>query len=68
MTVNRRGLPPISAAASLTPSNQQILLAYLHLLHMQEFIHAPGSYYRNYAYHWVRFPLPARVWSQAHWV
>lgn len=73
MTARRgkpRLLPSISAARNLSPSQQQTLLAYLHLLHMQEFIHAPGSYYRNYQYHWLLPPSPnsrSSNWGRVGW-
>lgn len=55
----------IEKAKDLNNRNREILLAYLHLLHMQERLliaHAWDWAYRNFQAHWVLPP------NRYHWV
>jgi hypothetical protein len=58
----------IEKAKGLSRGRQEILLAYLHFLHMTELLthHDPQSNYRNYQYHWVR-PAPPSLPSRSLW-
>jgi hypothetical protein len=59
----------IEKAKELSKGSQEILLAYLHFLHMTELLthHDPQSNYRNYQYHWVRPALPSLPSPHSLW-
>lgn len=55
----------IEQAKNLSEINKEILIAYLHFLHMNEHLHRVRPWdwvYRNIQAHWVRAEV------QAHWV